>query len=44
MTWESRLARLAMAGIVFEGISGLAITCAPFHPLIQWNVIIHTIV
>jgi hypothetical protein len=33
-----------MAALVFEAISGLAITCSPFHPAIQWTVILHTIV
>src|SRR5215831_3735434 len=42
--WISRLARLSMAALVFEAISGLAITCSPFHPAIQWTVILHTIV
>jgi len=42
--WESRLARLTMAAILFEGISGLAITCSPFHPAIQWDVLVHTFV
>jgi hypothetical protein len=32
-----------MAVLVFEAISGLSITFLPFHPVVQWNVIIHTI-
>jgi hypothetical protein len=42
--WISRLARLSMAALIFEAISGLAITCSPFHPAVQWTVIVHTIV
>src|SRR3974390_2314117 len=42
--WISRLARLSMAALIFEAISGLAITCSPFHPAVQWTVITHTIV
>ncbi len=42
--WESKLARLAMAAVLFELISGLAITCSPFHAAIQWNVLVHTVV
>jgi hypothetical protein len=33
-----------MAALVFEAVSGLAITFSPFHPSIQWSVIIHTVV
>jgi hypothetical protein len=32
-----------MALLVFEGISGLAITFLPFHPALQWTVVIHTL-
>src|SRR5262249_7931575 len=30
--------------LIFEAISGLAITLSPFHPAAQWTVIVHTIV
>jgi hypothetical protein len=33
-----------MGLLIFEAISGLAITCSPFHPAAQWTVIVHTIV
>lgn len=42
--WISRLARLSMAALVFEAVSGLAITWSPFHPAIQWTVIVHTVI
>jgi len=41
--WVSVLARLSMALLVFEGLSGLAITFLPFHPALQWTVIGHTL-
>lgn len=31
-----------MAGLAFEAISGLAITFLPFHPAVQWTVLVHT--
>ena len=37
------LAKIAMAGLLFEGISGLAITFLPFHPVAQWSVLVHTL-
>ena len=40
--WASHLARVSMALLLFEAVSGLAVTCFPFHAAIQWNVIIHT--
>ncbi|HTL17758.1 MAG TPA: hypothetical protein VL793_11010, partial [Patescibacteria group bacterium] len=42
--WISFLARLSVAALVFEAVSGLAITFSPFHAAMQWNVIVHTIV
>jgi hypothetical protein len=42
--WGSRLARLACAGLLFGAASGLVITLAPFHPAVQWTVIVHTAV
>ena len=41
--WISVLAKIAMAGLLFEGISGLAITFRPFHPVEQWSVLVHTL-
>jgi len=42
--WVSRLAVLAMTVLVFETVSGLAITLAPFHPAVEWGVLLHTLV
>src|ERR1051326_114375 len=42
--WKSKLTRLMMAGVLFEGLSGLAVTFSPFHAAIQWTVVVHTVV
>ncbi len=42
--WVSRLGRLSMVVLIFETITGLAITFGPFHPTIQWSVLLHTLV
>ena len=42
MGWQSWLAKFSMAALLFEAVSGLAITFAPFHATIQWSVILHT--
>jgi hypothetical protein len=38
------LARAAFAGFLFGAVSGLVITLAPFRPVVQWTVIVHTAV
>ncbi len=40
--WASWLARFSMAVLLFETITGLAITLASFHPAVQYGVLIHT--
>ncbi|MHB8520797.1 MAG: multiheme c-type cytochrome [Limisphaerales bacterium] len=42
--WASWLAKISLAAVLFEGVSGLAITCSPFHAAIQWSVLVHTLV
>ena len=42
--WVSRLAVLAFAVLVFESVTGLAITLAPFHSAVQWSVLLHTLI
>jgi cytochrome c554/c'-like protein len=32
-----------MGVLLFEAISGVTITCLPFHAVIQWTVIVHTL-
>lgn len=41
--WRSWLARFSMAALLFEIFTGLAVTVAPFHPAVQWSVILHTV-
>lgn len=40
--WSSVLSRSAGAVLLVELISGLAITFGPFHPVVQWGLLIHT--
>lgn len=42
--WGSALARISMAALVFETLTGLAVTLAPFGPAIEWSVLVHTAV
>src|SRR5512138_3108288 len=41
--WLHWLARLSMGALLFEIVSGLAITIAPFRPTVQWGVLLHTV-
>ena len=40
--WSTVLSRAAAAILLFELISGLAITFGPFHPAIEWGLLLHT--
>ena len=40
--WTAWLAKFSMAALLFEAVSGLAITFAPFYAAIQWGVLLHT--
>jgi hypothetical protein len=42
--WSSVLSKTAAAILLFELLSGLAITFGPFHPAIEWSVVLHTMV
>jgi len=42
--WSSVLSKTAAAILLFELLSGLAITFGPFHPAIEWGVLLHTII
>ena len=42
--WASRLAVVGLLVLLFEGITGLAITFAPFHPAIEWSLLLHTLI
>lgn len=41
--WSSFLSRGIGAVLLFELVSGLAVTFGPFHPLIEWGLILHTL-
>lgn len=41
--WRSSLAKISMAGLLFEILTGLAVTFLPFHALVQWSIILHTV-
>jgi cytochrome c554/c'-like protein len=42
--WASWLARVTFGGFLFGAASGLVITLAPFHPAVQWTIVVHTAV
>jgi hypothetical protein len=41
--WSSPLSRGIAAVLLFELVSGLAVTFGPFHPVVEWGLILHTI-
>jgi hypothetical protein len=42
--WASWLAKVSFFVLLFEAVSGLAITFAPFSAVIQWGVLTHTLI
>jgi hypothetical protein len=42
--WLSALAKLGCAVLLFETVTGLAITFAPFHPTVEWGLLLHTLI
>lgn len=40
--WTGWLVCLTLAALLFETLTGLAITLAPFHEAVQWSVLLHT--
>jgi hypothetical protein len=42
--WSSRLSRTAGAALLFLTATGLAVTFAPFHAVVQWSLLLHTLV
>ena len=42
--WAGVLPRSAAAILLFELVSGLAITFGPFNPTIEWGLLLHTII
>ena len=41
--WMGRLSPLAGAGLLILAGTGLAVTFGPFHPVVQWSLLLHTI-
>ena len=41
--WGARLAKLSFALLLFEGISGFAVTLSPFHAAVEWGLLLHTV-
>ena len=42
--WTTWLVLASLAALLFETLTGLAITLAPFHAAVQWSVLLHTAV
>jgi len=41
--WTSRLSKLTVTALLFLTVTGLAIAYAPFHAMIEWGVLVHTV-
>ena len=41
--WSTLLSRIAAGILLFEVISGLAVTFGPFRPAVEWGLVLHTI-
>src|SRR5688572_4757603 len=41
--WLGRLSHLAGVGLLLLAGTGLAVTFGPFHPVVQWSLLLHTI-
>jgi len=42
--WGSRLTKAGLGALLFLVVSGLAITLAPFGAVIEWGVLLHTVI
>jgi hypothetical protein len=42
--WATVLTRFASAALVFELITGLAVTFGPFHAAVEWGLVLHTVI
>lgn len=42
--WSARLSKSAAAAFLFLTVTGLAVTIGPFHPLLEWSLLVHTAV
>ena len=41
--WASWWTRLCLVALVFEAVTGLLVTFAPFHPAVEWGLLVHTL-
>src|SRR5215469_9082652 len=41
--WSAALSRTAAGLLLFEMVTGLAVTFGPFHPSVQWSLLLHTV-
>ena len=41
--WTTRLTSWSLAALLLLAVSGLVITFAPFHPAVEWTVLLHTV-
>ncbi|MGB2716548.1 MAG: multiheme c-type cytochrome [Vicinamibacterales bacterium] len=42
--WSARLSRGTGASLLFLAVTGLAVTFGPFHPSVEWGLLLHTAV
>ena len=40
--WSRHISRASGAALIFLALTGLALTFGPFHPLLQWGLLLHT--
>ena len=40
--WTSILSRVALTALLVEGATGLLITFGPFHPAVEWSVLVRS--
>jgi len=41
--WSSWWTRVCLIALVFEAVTGLLVTFAPFHAAVQWGLLLHTL-
>ncbi len=41
--WTTRLTRWSVAGLLLLALTGLAVTFGPFHAVVEWTVLLHTV-
>jgi len=42
--WSATLSKLALTALLFEAVTGLAVTLAPFSAAVEWSVVLHTLI